>query len=103
MLVRRAWIGRGGGAALAAGSFAGIAGFRPRGTAPMVSARAPVASVAAMEKVHQRTSRQQQERQGAHQVGTVLGEKEEASHREEAEEDPGHRGTPLGAKAGCRI
>ena len=82
---------RGAGAAI---SVIGIAVVGLRRTVPLVAA-------VAMEEMHQRTERQQQERQGTHQVGTVLGEGEESRDREEAEEDPGQRGAPLRVGAGC--
>lgn len=74
----------------------------PRLVHPM-AVGAPVSPVPSVEEVHQRTCRQQQERQGAHHVGPVLAQQEEAGHREEAEEDPGQRGAPLRAGAGCVV
>lgn len=96
MLVRRAWGGR------AAGSIPSIVGGRPWRGVFLVAAGATVAAVPTVEEMHQWTKRQQQEGQGAHQVGAVLGEKEETGDREEAEKDPGQRGAALRAWAGRR-
>jgi hypothetical protein len=54
-----------------------------------------VAAMPAVEEMHQRAQRQQEERQRAHQVRSVLHEKEEAGHREEAEQHPRQRGAAL--------
>lgn len=58
---------------------------------PLISGGAATVGVVAMlpvQEVHQWTQRKQDERQCTHQVGAVLGEKEESGHRKESGKDP---------------
>ncbi len=101
MLVRRARGGRygrcGAWTVLRAGSTIRLTVAGSRRAVSLVTVGAAVMTMAAMatvKEVHQRAQREQEERQGAHQVGPVLREKEKAGHGDEAEEDPWQGSAP---------